>query len=189
MAEVLLYHHIQGLTDGVRAFADDLQQAGHTVHTPDLFDGRTFDSIEDGFEFAREAGFDAIRERGAAVADRLGPDLVYAGFSFGVTIAQRLAQTRPGARAALLMCSCLPVAEFGETWPDGVPVQIHGKEDDEFFDEDLSAARDLAGATANAELFLYPGDQHLFADSSLDAYDPEATELLKERVRAFLASV
>ena len=189
MAEVLLYHHIQGLTDGVQAFADDLRGAGHTVHTPDLFEGRTFDSIEEGFAFAGEAGFDAIRERGAAAADQLGPELVYAGFSFGVTIAQQLAQTRPGARGALLMYSCLPVAEFGKTWPDGVPVQIHGKEDDEFFDEDLPAARELAAATPAAELYVYPGDQHLFADSSLDAYDPEATALLRERVRAFLASV
>jgi len=189
MAEVLLYHHIQGLTDGVQAFADDLRQAGHTVHTPDLFDGRTFGSIEEGFGFAREAGLDAMQERGSAAADQLGPELVYAGFSFGVTIAQRLAQTRAGARGALLMCSCLPVAEFGETWPEGVPVQIHGKEDDGFFDEDLPAARVLAGATAAAELFVYPGDQHLFADSSLDAYDPEAAALLMERVRAFLASV
>src|SRR5689334_251048 len=114
MAEVLLFHHVQGLTDGVRAFADDLRGAGHTVHTPDLFDGRTFDSIEEGFGFARQAGFGAIRERGVAAADVLDPGLVYAGFSFGVTIAQRLAQTRPGARGALLMCSCLPIAEFGE---------------------------------------------------------------------------
>lgn len=189
MTEVILYHHIQGLTDGVQAFADQLRRAGHTVHTPDLFDGRTFGSIEDGFTFAGDAGFDAIRERGVAAADELGPDLVYAGFSFGVTIAQRLAQTRPGARGALLIYSCLPVTEFGEAWPDGVPVQIHGKEGDEFFDEDLPAARQLAGSTASAELFLYPGDQHLFADSSLDAYDPEASALLMERVEAFLASL
>ncbi|MGN6753154.1 MAG: dienelactone hydrolase family protein [Intrasporangium sp.] len=189
MAEVLLYHHIQGLTDGVRAFADDLRRAGHTVHTPDLFDGRTFDDIEEGFGFARDAGVDALRERGAAAADELGPGLVYAGFSFGVTIAQRLAQTRPGARGALLMYSCLPVAEFGEAWPEGVPVQIHGKEGDEFFEEDLPAARELADATPGAELFVYPGDEHLFADSSLDAYDPEASALLLERVRAFLASL
>jgi dienelactone hydrolase len=189
MAEVLLYHHIQGLTDGVRAFADDLRQAGHTVHTPDLFEGRTFGSIEEGFGFAQESGLDAIRERGVAAADELGPGLVYAGFSFGVTIAQRLAQTRPGARGALLMYSCIPVAEFGEAWPEGVPVQIHGKQGDEFFDEDLPAARELVGSTAAAELFVYPGDQHLFADSSLDAYDPEASALLLERVRAFLASV
>lgn len=189
VADVLLFHHIQGLTDGVRAFADDLPRAGHTVHTPDLFDGRTFDSIEDGFSFARDQGFDVIRERGAAAAADLGPDLVYAGFSFGVTIAQRLAQTRPGARGALLLYSCLPVSEFGESWPEGVPVQIHGKEGDEFFDEDLPAARALADATAHAELFVYPGDQHLFADSSLDAYDPEAAALLLQRVQAFLASV
>lgn len=189
MADVLLYHHIQGLTDGVRAFADDLRRAGHTVHTPDLFDGRTFGSIEEGFGYAREAGLDTIRERGAAVADELSPKLVYAGFSFGVTIAQRLAQTRPGARGALLMYSCIPVAEFGESWPEGVPVQIHGKEGDEFFDEDLPAARELADSTADAELFVYPGDQHLFADSSLDAYDPEASALLLERVRTFLAAV
>ncbi len=189
MAEVLLYHHIQGLTDGVRAFADDLRQAGHTVHTPDLFDGRTFGSIEDGFGFARETGLDTIRERGAAAADELGPGLVYAGFSFGVTIAQRLAQTRPDARGALLIYSCIPVAEFGEAWPAGVPVQIHGKEGDEFFDEDLPAARELADSAAAAELFVYPGDEHLFADSSLDAYDPEAAALLMERVRAFLAAI
>jgi dienelactone hydrolase len=189
MAEVLLYHHIQGLTEGVRAFADDLRRDGHTVHTPDLFEGRTFGTIEEGFGFARDKGFDAIRERGAAAAEDLGPELVYAGFSFGVTIAQRLAQTRPGARGALFMDSCLPVAEFGEAWPEGVPVQIHGKEGDEFFDEDLPAARELAGATTVAELFVYPGDQHLFADSSLDAYDPEASRLLMERVRGFLASV
>jgi dienelactone hydrolase len=189
MAEVLLYHHIQGLTDGVRAFADGLRQAGHTVHTPDLFEGHTFGSIEEGFGFARDTGLDAIHERGAAAADELGPELVYAGFSFGVTIAQQLAQTRPGARGALLMCSCIPVAEFGDAWPEGVPVQIHGKEGDEFFDEDLPAACELAGSAASAELFVYPGDQHLFADSSLDAYDPEASALLMERVRAFLASV
>jgi dienelactone hydrolase len=189
MADVLLYHHIQGLTDGVRAFADDLRRSRHTVHTPDLFDGRTFDSIAEGFGFARDTGLDTIRRRGDAAADELGSGLVYAGFSFGVTIAQRLAQTRPGARGALLMYSCLPVAEFGEAWPEAVPVQIHGKEGDEFFDEDLPAARALAGSTPAAELFVYPGDQHLFADSSLAAYDPEAAALLMERVRAFLASV
>ena len=189
MAEVLLYHHIQGLTDGVRAFADELRHAGHTVHTPDLFDGRTFGSIEEGFGFARETGFDTIRERGAAAAEELSPELVYAGLSFGVTIAQRLAQTRPGASGALLMFSCIPVTEFGGAWPEGVPVQIHGKEGDEFFDEDLPAARELVGSTSDAELFVYPGDEHLFADSSLDAYDAEASALLMERVKRFLAAV
>jgi dienelactone hydrolase len=186
MSEVLLYHHVQGLTDGVRAFADELGQAGHTVHTPDLFDGRSFGTLEDGMAFAREAGFDALGERGVAAAEGIGPEVVYAGFSFGVTIAQRLAQTRSGARGALLMYSCLPVSEFGEAWPEDVPAQVHGKAGDEFFLEDIDAARALVDSTDQAELFLYPGTEHLFADSSLASYDPEAAELLTQRVLAFL---
>ncbi|GAA4880985.1 dienelactone hydrolase family protein [Serinicoccus chungangensis] len=187
MAELLLFHHIQGLTEGVEALAEDLRADGHVVHVPDLYDGRVFDSIEEGFAHARATGFDALRERGAAAADGLGDDLVYAGLSFGVTIAQRLAQTRPGARGALLLHSCLPVSEFGGSWPEGVPVQIHGMADDEFFEEDLPAARELAEAHPGAELFVYPGDQHLFTDRSLEAYDADAAALVTRRVRAFLA--
>lgn len=189
MSEVVLHHHVQGLTEGVEEFAEALRREGHTVHTPDLFDGRTFDSIEDGFAFARDAGFEELQERGVAEAEQHGPGLVHAGFSFGAGIAQQLAQTRPDSRAALLMFSCLPVSEFGESWPRFLPVQIHGKEGDEFFAEDLPAALDLAASADAAELFVYPGEEHLFADSSLDAYDAEATALLLERVLTFLAQV
>jgi len=189
MTEVLLYHHVQGLTDGVRSFADELQQAGHTVHTPDLFDGRRFDTIEEGMAFAGEAGFGALAERGVAAAQGINPEAVYAGFSLGVMVAQQLAQTRPGARGALLMYSCLPVSEFGAAWPDGVPVQVHGKDADPFFAEDVEAARALVDSTDRAELFLYPGAEHLFADSSLPAYDAAAAALLTERVLAFLDAV
>jgi dienelactone hydrolase len=189
MTDVLLYHHVQGLTEGVRSFADELRQARHTVHTPDLFDGQTFGTLEEGMAFAREAGLDALAERGEAAAEGIGPDVVYAGFSFGVTIAQRLAQTRAGAGGALLMYSCLPVSEFGETWPEGVPVQVHGKDGDEFFLEDIDAARALVASTDRAELFLYPGTEHLFADSSLPEYDPAAAAVLTERVLAFLDNV
>ncbi|HST25328.1 MAG TPA: dienelactone hydrolase family protein [Gaiellaceae bacterium] len=188
MTEVVLYHHVQGLTEGVRAFADELRQAGHTVQTPDLFGGRTFDTLEAGMAFAREAGFGALAERGVAAADGVGR-AVYAGFSFGVMPAQQLAQTRPDARGALLMYSCLPVSEFGSAWPDGVPVQVHGKEADPFFEEDLEAAHELVGSPDRAELFLYPGEEHLFADSSLPAYDAAATALLAERVLTFLDAV
>ena len=132
MTEVVLYHHVQGLTAGVRTFADELRQAGHTVHTPDVFDGRTFDTLEKGMAYAREAGFDALAERGVAAAEVFG-SAVYAGFSFGVMMAQQLAQTRTDVFGALLMYACLPVSEFGEAWPDGVPVQVHGKQADEFF--------------------------------------------------------
>jgi dienelactone hydrolase len=188
MSHVVLYHHVQGLTDGVRSFADELRQSGHTVDTPDLFDGRTFATLEEGMAFARETGFEALGERGIAAAEGIDHDVVYAGFSFGVMAAQQLAQTRAGARGALLMCGCLPVSEFG-TWPDGVPVQVHGKEGDEFFLEDLEAARSLVESTDSAELFVYPGSEHLFADSSLPGYDPAATALLSERVLTFLERI
>lgn len=193
MAEVLLFHHAQGLTPGVRAFADDLRGAGHTVHAPDLFDGRTFKSIDEGLAYIGEVGFDAMRERGVRVADGLRPELVYAGFSFGVLPAQNLAQTRPGARGALLFYSCVPISgewTFGP-WPEGVPVQIHGMDNDPYFvgEGDIHAAREIVAKVSGAELFLYPGDQHYFADSSLPSYDADAAALLTERVLAFLERV
>ena len=193
MAEVLLFHHAQGLTAGVNAFADELRASGHTVHTPDLFDGRTFASIEDGMAFAKEEGFDELRARGVAMADDLPSELVYAGFSLGEMIAQQLAQTRPGARGALLFYSCIPISgewAFGP-WPDGVPVQIHGMDNDPIFvgEGDVEAAREIVEKVEDAELFLYPGDQHYFADSSLPSYDAEATALLTKRVLAFLDRV
>jgi dienelactone hydrolase len=189
MATVVLYHHVQGLTDGVQAFAEELRRAGHTVHTPDMFGGRRFDTIEEGMAFARETGFGELAAKGLAAADEVGDGAVYAGFSFGVMPAQELAQTRAGARGAVLMSGCLPVSEFGDAWPEGVPVQVHGKEADPFFEEDLEAARELAGSTDQAELFLYPGEEHLFADSSLPGFDAAAADLLVERVVAFLDTV
>lgn len=191
MAEVVLFHHAQGLTPGVAAFADALRDAGHTVHTPDLFDGRTFDSIEAGMSFVRELGFGEVMARGQRAVDGLPAALVYGGFSLGVVPAQMLAQTRPGARGALFFYSCVPVAEFGSAWPEGVPVQVHGMDADPFFvDEgDIDAARALVAEADDGELFLYPGDQHYFADSSLPSYDAEATALLLQRVLEFLAAL
>jgi dienelactone hydrolase len=193
MAEVLLFHHAQGLTPGVRAFADELRAAGHTVHTPDLFDGRTFGSIDEGMAYVKEQGFDDLRARGVSVADDYSKELVYAGMSFGEAIAQELAQTRPGARGALLFYSCIPISgewAFGP-WPEGVPVQIHGMDNDPIFvgEGDVEAAREIVEKVDDAELFLYPGDQHYFADNSLRSYDPEAATLLTKRVLEFLARV
>lgn len=189
MAEVVLYHHAQGLTAGVEVFAEELRGAGHTVHVPDLYDGHTFDDLDDGIAYAQQTGFGAILQRGLDAAAELDGELVYAGFSLGAMPAQQLAQTRPDARGALLFHACLPVSEFGEAWPDGVPVQVHGMDDDPFFTEDggdLDAARALVESTDRAELFLYPGQQHLFADPSLPSYDEEAATLLMRRVVDFL---
>ncbi len=193
MAEVLLFHHVQGLTPGVTAFADDVRSAGHAVHTPDLFDGLLFDSIEAGIAYVQQIGFGTVLERGVAAAEGLSVGLVFAGFSLGVMPAQKLAQTRPGARGALFFESCVPTSEFGP-WPPGVPVQIHGMDHDPFFaDEgDLDAARALVGELPDGtegELFTYPGDRHLFSDSSLPSYDASAAGLLMQRVLGFLASL
>ncbi len=190
MAEVLLFHHAQGQTKGFLAFASRLREAGNTVRTPDLYDGRTFASLDEGVAYAKAVGFDTILERGRHAAEGLRSELVYAGFSLGVMPAQLLAQTRPGAKGALLFSAALPASEFGGSWPPGVPLQIHMMEGDKWVQEgDLDAARGLISTIKGAELFLYPGNQHLFADSSLPDYDERAAGLLTTRVLAFLKTV
>lgn len=193
MAEIVLFHHVLGLNPGVVALADDWRAAGHTVHTPDLYGGRTFDTLEAGFAFSESPeapNQDALVE--AAVAE-LPAAVVFAGISWGVMPAQRLAQTRPGAAGAILLEACVPITgdwAFGP-WPDGVPVQIHGMDADQFFaaEGDLDAARELVAAVPEAELFVYPGDQHLFEDRSLPSYDLTATALLTQRTLEFLGRV
>jgi dienelactone hydrolase len=192
VAEVLLFHHAQGLTAGCLSFADELRAAGHVVHAPDLYDGKTFENLDDGVGHAREIGFDTIFERVRLAGDGLPNELVYAGFSLGAMAAQMLAQTRPGAKGALLFHSCAPTSEFGGAWPDAVPVQIHMMEEDAWVvppEGDLEAARQLAETVEGAELFLYPGDRHLFADDSLPDYDERAATMLRRRVLDFLDAV
>ena len=190
MAEVLLFHHVLGLTPGVTGFADELRAAGHTVHTPDLFEGRTFGSIEEGMAHVEAVGFDDVVARGVASASALPDGLVYIGFSLGVVSAQKLTQTRPGARGAVLFYSFVPVKFFGD-WPQGVPAQIHMHEQDPFVVEegDLEAAREVAGANEGVELFLYPGDTHYFADRTHEHYDDAAAKVAMERTLAFLDAV
>jgi dienelactone hydrolase len=192
MAEVVLFHHVQGLTDGVQAVADQLRAGGHTVHTPDLFGGLRPATIEDGVALTQSIGDKELDERADRAVAGLPEDLVYAGFSFGAAAAQRLAQTRPGARGALLYEACIPITgewAFGP-WPGGVPVQIHGMDKDPFFalEGDIDAARELVETVGPelAELFVYPGDQHLFTDSSLPSYDADATAQVVRRSREFL---
>lgn len=191
MAEVLLFHHAHGLTSGVRDFAEMIRRDGHTAHAPDLYEGRVFDDLEEGVAHADEIGFGTILERGRAAAEGLPPGLVYAGFSLGVLPAHMLAQTRAGAKGALLLHSCVPTSEFDGPWPRGVPVQVHGMDADPYFagEGDIDAARALVESTPEAELFVYPGDQHLFADPTLPSYDEDADRLLRERVLGFLAAV
>jgi dienelactone hydrolase len=195
MAEVVLFHHIQGLTDGVPALADGLRGGGHTVHTPDLFDGERPASIDDGVALVHRVGHEVLDERAdRAVAD-LPAGLVYAGISFGAAQAQRFAQTRQGARGALLYEACIPITgedAFGP-WPGGVRVQVHGMDADPFFalEGDIDAARELVEIVGPdlAQLFVYRGDQHLFTDSSLASYDAAATQQVVQRSRDLLDRV
>ena len=188
MAEIVFFHHARGLTPGCHSLADRLRAAGHVVHTPDLYEGRTFDSLDDGVAHAKEIGFETVLERGRSVAETLPERLVYAGASLGVMPAQLLAQTRPGAAGALLLHGAVPLDEFGDgTWPAGVPLQIHTMEDDDWGDVDV--ARELAEKVDGAEVFLYPGDRHLFTDDSIDEFDPPAAELVFERSLDFLARI
>ena len=191
MANVLLFHHAQGLTPGMDAFADVLREAGHTVTVPDLYDGRTFSELEDGVAYAQKIGMDTIEELGVSIANRFPEEMVYIGFSLGVIPAQRLAQTRPGARGAVLISGCVPLGAFDDAWPAGVPVQIHGMDaDEEFVDSgDLDAAQNLAASTPDAELYLYPGTSHLFADISLPDYDPDHAFALTRMVLQLLDRV
>lgn len=192
MTDVILFHHLQGVTPGITRFAEALTTAGYPTTVPDFYEGKTFESIEAGQAFLSEiGGITSILERSSLAVEAFPPDVVYAGFSLGVAPAQMLAQTRPGARGALLYHACVPVSEFSETWPEGVPVQIHGAEHDSYFagEGDLAAARALVEATPEAELFLYPGDRHLFADDSLPSYDEASANLLMERTLDFLSKV
>ncbi len=182
MADAVVFHHALGLTDTVRGFADSLRDAGHTVHTPDLFDGRTFDSIEDGMAYSEELGGPmAIVERARSAVEPLPSEVVYVGFSLGVLPAQSLAQTRPGARGAVLCYSALPLGRWGDNWPaiwpDGVRLQLHILEGD----EDFEIAQGLAATVPGAELFVYAGSEHYFAE-----HDEQAAGLLTRRVLAFL---
>ena len=192
MAEVVVFHHVQGLTDGMLAFAEQLRAGGHTVHTPDLFDGQRPQTVEDGVAHVGRVGDEVLAERAERAVADLPEGLVYAGFSWGAATAQRLAQTRPGARGALLYEACIPLTgdwAFGP-WPEGVPVRIHGMDQDPFFalEGDIDAARQLVDTVGPelAELYVYPGDRHLFTDSSLPSYDAEATALVVKRSRELL---
>lgn len=189
--EIILFHHSLGLTAGVRAFAEDLGRAGHTVHTPDLFEGRTFKTIPEGMAHAEAIGFpDAILARSLRAVAALPKDVVYAGISLGVVVAEKLAQSRPGACGALLLESFVPLRYIGP-WPAGLPAQIHGMATDPYFagEGDLEAARAFVAETPASELFVYEGDQHLFCDRGLGSYRPEAAALVLARSLQFLDRV
>jgi dienelactone hydrolase len=166
----------------VRAFADELRGAGHTVHMPDLYDGRTFATIDEGMGYSEEIGGPmAIVERARAAVEELPSEVCYIGFSLGVLPAQSLAQTRRGAHGAVLCYASLPLGQWGENWPERWPedvrLQLHILDGD----EDFEFAQGLAATVPGAQLFVYPGSEHYFAE-----HDEHASSLLMQRVLTFL---
>ncbi|MCS5734667.1 dienelactone hydrolase family protein [Herbiconiux daphne] len=185
MSEILLFHAAYGLTPGVVAFADHLRGEGHVVHTPDYYDGTTFSVLSEGLAYRDELGMDEIVRRGDSAAGSLPPDLVYAGFSLGAVPAQKLAQTRPGARGAILLDACVPSAEFGVPWPASVPLAVHGGARDEWFEPDVAKA--LIEEASEGELHLYPTADHLFALNDLPTFQPDLAQRLADNVVDWLA--
>ena len=180
MAEVVLFHHVQGLTDGVRAFADELRAGGHTVHTPDLFDGQRPATIDEGIELVSSLG-DALATRCAEAVAGLPAGLVYAGFSWAAR--RRSGSRRPG-RARAARCSTSRSSRCPPSGPSARGPPGSRSRCTAWTRTRTSPGRATwtppaswspPSALSVAELFTYPGDQHLFTDSSLPSYDPAAT--------------
>jgi dienelactone hydrolase len=189
MAEIVLFHPALGLTQGTLAFAHDLRAAGHTVHTPDLYEGATFADVDAGVRHVEQLGFGTVIQRGERAAAGLPSDVVYAGFSLGGLPAQKLAQSRPGAQGLLLFHAFVQPEQLGSSWPHGLKAQIHMMEQDPWLGEDLEAARQFVGRMPEVALFLYPGKGHLFTDKTLTDYDAAAAGQLWDRVISFLDRV
>jgi len=193
MAEVVLFHSALGLRPGVAAAADRLREAGHTVHTPDYYDGEVFDDLDDGLRKRDELGYAEIARRAKEAVAELPAGLVFAGFSLGVVPAELLAAGRPGALGAVLMHAAVPVegfSEFGvERWPAGMPIQAHYAAEDPWVEAEEVAVleEDVRRAGARFEAHTYPGSGHLFADPDLPEYDPSSSDLMWRRVLEFLS--
>ncbi len=190
MVHVAVLHHALGLTDGVREFAGRLRGAGRDVLAPDLFDGRTFATIEEGVAHAEALGMGELIARGFAAVPAGPAPLLVVGVSLGVLPAQAIAQQRSAIIGAVLVSACLPHRSFEERWPQGVPVHIHASEDDPWFVDggDREAAEELVARSADARLHLHPGDAHLFVDATLADFDARATDAVVASVESMLAA-
>ncbi|MFV0286805.1 MAG: dienelactone hydrolase family protein [Demequina sp.] len=187
MAEILLFHHAHGLTEGLCAFAERLRAEGHTVHTPDTYAGLTFASLDDGVAHAESIGRDAVAHV-AMRAARKHPDAdVTIGFSLGSMQAQVLAQHRRGMRGCVLMGGAIPPERLGGPWPAHLPVQVHVADPDDWCTSD--EVESLRRSAPHAEVFTYAGREHMFVDPSLPDYDADAADAFEERVTGWLALV
>ncbi|MET0523976.1 MAG: dienelactone hydrolase family protein [Nocardioides sp.] len=187
MAEIVLFHHAGGLTEGVVSFAQTLRGAGHTVHTPDLFDGRTFADVHDGVAFADSVGEETFAARATEIVAPMAADVVYGGMSMGAARAAEQVLARPGAKGAFFLYGAVAPSWWGATWPAGVPSQAHVTEGDEWREPDAEA--EYLADVPGAELFVYPGSGHLFAEPGHPDHDEAAARLATERILSFVADL
>ncbi|MFI5682612.1 dienelactone hydrolase family protein [Streptomyces sp. NPDC051636] len=187
---IALFHSTYGLRPAVRRAADRLRAAGHEVWTPDLFGGRTFDTVEEGMAFNDEVGKDELLKRAVlAAAPYSERGLVYAGFSLGASIAQTLALGDEKARGLLLLHGTSDLAPNASV--DDLPVQLHIAEPDPFETEDWLNAwyLQMSRAGADVEVYRYAGAGHLYTDPDLPDYDEEAAEATWRVALGFLESL
>ncbi|MFD8871209.1 dienelactone hydrolase family protein [Streptomyces sp. NPDC059590] len=187
---ILLLHSMYGLRPAVHAAADRLRAAGHEVHVPDLFEGRTADSAEEGMALKEEIGGDELLRRAVIAAAPLSDrGVVYAGFSLGGSIAQNLALGDEKARGLLLLHGTSDLPDDAAT--DGLPVQLHVADPDPFEPHDWLNAWYLrmGRAGADVEIYRYPGAGHVFTDPELPDYDEEAAEATWKVALGFLSEV
>ncbi|MGW0733376.1 dienelactone hydrolase family protein [Streptomyces sp. NPDC002851] len=188
--DIMLFHSAHGLRPAVHAAADRLRAAGHEVHVPDLYDGRTTETVEEGMKIKEEIGSDELLRRAvAAAAPHSERGLVYAGFSLGGSLAQNLALADEKAKGLLLLHGTSDIADDAAV--DELPVQLHVADPDPFEPHDWLNAWYLRmrRAGADVEVFRYAGAGHLYTDPDLPDHDAEAAEETWRVALGFLASL
>lgn len=191
MAHVVLFHHVRGLTPGVVSLAEALQEAGHTVTTPDLFNGETFTDLSAGLAWVQRLGDEELLDRVDRACQDLPADCVYAGLSYGVFAAQHLVQTRSGAKGGLFLHSFFPPGDIAGTWPTSCPVHVYATDQDPFFvgDGDLQIAQAWQETNPNLTINLYRGKGHLVMEPESDDYDAKLSAAITRDIIAALATI
>jgi dienelactone hydrolase len=190
--EIVLFHSAYGLRPAVAEFAEALRAEGHTVHTPDLFDGEVFSRLEDGLKKRDSVGIQGLMKKAAVVAAQTPGATVFAGFSLGAAAAFAAGVRLPGTRALVLMHGALDPTHMGiHSWPKGISVQVHYARGDEWVEEEsvLALQEAVRASGAGFESHQYDCKGHLFADNGLPDYDAASARLMTESVLGFLRAL
>jgi dienelactone hydrolase len=188
MAEIVLFHHAGGLMPGVLDLAEKLRVVGHTVHTPDLFEGHTFDDVNDGVAWAQGIGQEVFADRAKAFVRTVpSEELVYGGLSMGCARAAEQVLFRQGALAAFFLYGAIDPAWWNKRWPADVPAEAHLTESDPW--RELEAEEGFKARIPRHELFTYPGQGHLFMEPDHPDYDEELAHIVTSSLIDFLDEV